>query len=67
MIRIIKTIVFIIVIVLVGLAGVKAVNYKLDSLRTAREQASPVTAQIRQKQLDCLARNIYHEAGYEPF
>jgi spore germination cell wall hydrolase CwlJ-like protein len=67
MIRIIKTIVFILVIVLVGLAGVKAVNYKLDTLKTAREQASPVTAQIRQKQLDCLARNIYHEAGYEPF
>jgi len=67
MIRIIKTIVFILVIVLVGLAGIKAVNYKLDTLKTAREQASPVTAQIRQKQLDCLARNIYHEAGYEPF
>jgi spore germination cell wall hydrolase CwlJ-like protein len=67
MIRIIKTIVFILVIILVGLAGIKAVNYKLDTLKTAREQASPVTAQIRQKQLDCLARNIYHEAGYEPF
>jgi spore germination cell wall hydrolase CwlJ-like protein len=22
---------------------------------------------MRQTQLDCLARNIYHEAGYEPF
>jgi spore germination cell wall hydrolase CwlJ-like protein len=22
---------------------------------------------MRQAQLDCLARNIYHEAGYEPF
>ena len=67
MIRIIKTAVSILAMVLVGLAGVKAVNYKLDTLRTAREQASPVTADIRQKQLDCLARNIYHEAGYEPF
>ena len=67
MIRIIKTAVFILAMVLVGLAGVKAVNYKLDTLKTAREQASPVTAQLRQKQLDCLARNIYHEAGSEPF
>jgi spore germination cell wall hydrolase CwlJ-like protein len=67
MIRIIKTVVFILAIVLVGLAGYKAVNYKLDTLKTAREQASPVTAELRQKQLDCLARNIYYEAGYEPF
>ena len=67
MIRIIKTIVFILAIVLVGLAGYKAVNYKLDTLKTARQYASPVTAELRQKQLDCLARNIYYEAGYEPF
>jgi spore germination cell wall hydrolase CwlJ-like protein len=67
MIRIIKTVVFILAMVLVGLAGYKAVTYKLETLKTAREQASPVTAQLRQKQLDCLARNIYHEAGYEPF
>jgi len=53
--------------VLVGLAGYKAVNYKLDTLKTARQYASPVTAELRQKQLDCLARNIYYEAGYEPF
>jgi len=67
MIRIIKTVVFILAMVLVGLAGYKAVTYKLETLKTAREQASPVTAEMRQKQLDCLARNIYHEAGYEPF
>jgi spore germination cell wall hydrolase CwlJ-like protein len=51
----------------VTFAGYKAVNYKLDTLKAARTQASPVTADMRQKQLDCLARNIYHEAGYEPF
>jgi len=67
MIRIIKTIVFILAMVLVGLAGYKAVNCKLDTLKTARQYASPVTAELRQKQLDCLARNIYYEAGYEPF
>ena len=67
MIRIIKLVVFALALLVVTIAGYKAVNYKLDTLKTAREQASPVTAQLRQKQLDCLARNIYHEAGYEPF
>jgi spore germination cell wall hydrolase CwlJ-like protein len=67
MIRIIKLVVFALALLAVTIAGYKAVNYKLDTLKTAREQASPVTAQLRQKQLDCLARNIYHEAGYEPF
>jgi N-acetylmuramoyl-L-alanine amidase len=67
MIRIIKLVVFILAIMLVTFAGIKAVNYKLDTLKTAREHASPVTAELRQKQLNCLARNIYHEAGGEPF
>ena len=67
MIRIIKAVVFLLAISLVVFAGSRAVNYKFDTLKSAREQASPVTAQLRQKQLDCLARNIYHEAGYESF
>ena len=67
MIRIIKTVVFLLALVLVGTAGYKVVNYKLDTLKNARMNVSPVTAEVRQKQLDCLARNIYHEAGYEPF
>ena len=67
MIRIIKAVVFLLAITLVIFAGYRAVNYKFDTLKSAREQASPVTAQLRQKQLDCLARNIYHEAGGEPF
>ncbi len=67
MIRIIKFVVFALALMLVAFGGYKAVNYKLDSLKTARIAISPVTADMRQKQLDCLARNIYHEAGYEPF
>ena len=58
---------FLVAMLSVTFAGYKAVNYKLDTLKAARTQASPVTADMRQKQLDCLARNIYHEAGYEPF
>jgi len=67
MIRIIKFAVFALAMLAVTFAGYRAVNYKFDTLKSVREQASPVTAQLRQKQLDCLARNIYHEAGSEPF
>ena len=67
MIRIIKFVLFTIALTLVTLAGYKAITYKIDTLKTSRLSISPVTADMRQKQLDCLARNIYHEAGYEPF
>ena len=67
MIRIIKTAVFALAFVAVALVGYESVQHKLTVLREAHAQVSPVTAQMRQKQLDCLARNIYHEAGYEPF
>ena len=67
MIRIIKLVVFLLAALAVIVAGTLAVNYKLGKLKEARAQSSPITAQMRQQQLDCLARNIYHEAGYEPF
>ena len=67
MIRIIKFVVFAIALFLVCYTGYKAVDYKLETLKTARMNVSTVTAELRQKQLDCLARNIYHEAGSEPF
>jgi hypothetical protein len=66
MIRIIKTVVFLIALVLLAGVAYKTVTYKLDNLKQARMEASPITAQMRQTQLDCLARNIYYEAGYEP-
>ena len=28
---------------------------------------TPITAEVRERQLGCLAKNIYHEAGSEPF
>jgi spore germination cell wall hydrolase CwlJ-like protein len=67
MIRIIKLVVFLLAAAAVIVAGNLAVNYKLGKLKEARSQETPITAQMRQTQLDCLARNIYHEAGYEPF
>lgn len=67
MIRIIKIAVYLLALLAVTAVGYTAVNYKLDTLKNARMSVSPVTADMRQKQLDCLARNIYYEAGHEPF
>jgi spore germination cell wall hydrolase CwlJ-like protein len=67
MIRIIKTVIFALALLTVSFVGYESVTHKLTVLKEAQAQVSPVTAQMRQKQLDCLARNIYHEAGYEPF
>lgn len=67
MIRTIKILVNCLVLLVLAITVEQTVMVKFDHLREARLEASPVTAQMRQKQLDCLARNIYHEAGYEPF
>ena len=67
MIRIIKTIIFMLAFAIVTTACYQTVIHKFTALKQARETVSPITAQMRQAQLDCLARNIYHEAGYEPF
>ena len=42
---------------------------KMEKLREANLTSSPdiVTIKTREKQLDCLALNIYREAGYESF
>ena len=67
MIRIIKTVVNCLVLLAVIFVAHQAVTQKFEKLKSARESVSPITADLRQKQLDCLARNIYYEAGYEPF
>ena len=67
MIRIIKIVLNCLVLLAVVFAAQQAVTVKFEKLKEARETASPITAKMRQTQLDCLARNIYHEAGYEPF
>lgn len=67
MIRIIKIILSIVGVSLVGLIAYQGISYKLEQLKTANTQISPVTAEMRDKQLDCLAKNIYHEAKGEPF
>ena len=67
MIRIIKFIFYTVALFAVSCVCYQTVTHKLTVLKEARAQVSPITAELRQKQLDCLARNIYHEAGYEPF
>jgi spore germination cell wall hydrolase CwlJ-like protein len=61
-----------ILLVLIGLAvagfiGYKAIKYKLDPDKQLVMNATAITAEVRNKQLDCLAKNIYYEAGSEPF
>jgi len=67
MIRIIKIILSIVGVSLIGLIAYEGINYKLAHLKAADAGISPVTAEVRDKQLDCLAKNIYHEAKGEPF
>jgi spore germination cell wall hydrolase CwlJ-like protein len=43
-------------------------DYKVETLKSAQNlTSSEVTAEVRNTQLDCLTRNIYYEAGHEPF
>jgi len=67
MIRIIKTVINCLVLLAVILVAHHAVTQKFQKLKEVRESVSPITAELRQKQLNCLARNIYHEAGGESF
>lgn len=67
MIRIVKFAIFALALVATVLVGYTVTIHKLDNLKLVQAEMSPITAEVRQKQLECLARNIYHEAGYEPF
>jgi N-acetylmuramoyl-L-alanine amidase len=67
MIKLIKILLVLIGLALVGFIGYKAVMYKLDPNKQLVMNNSSVTAEVRNNQLDCLARNIYYEAGNQPF
>ena len=61
----------------IGIAGfafcatmvTKVTVAKMNQLREINDQQSVsyVIAATRERQLNCLAKNIYHEAGFEPF
>ncbi len=42
-----------------------AIDFKMSKQVAA--ESSQITAELRERQLTCLARNIYYEAGSEPF
>ena len=42
-------------------------NVKNRLALSRTESTTPITAEVRERQLGCLAKNIYHEAGSEPF
>ena len=42
-------------------------HYKYGDLKTPKFMQKHVSAKTVEKRLDCLALNIYREAGYEPF
>ena len=68
MVRIMKVVLAVLAATLVAFLLYKVVNYKLDQLKSAKSmETSTVTAGVRERQLACLAQNIYYEAGSEPF
>lgn len=57
-------------LMIVSLVGaVSLLNWALDSKQAGYVAASSsnITAEMRERQLGCLAKNIYYEAGSEPF
>ena len=51
------------------LASVKLLDWAVDTKMAGTEEVvgTTVTASLRERQLGCLAKNIYHEAANEPF
>lgn len=67
MIRIIKILLVALGLAVVAWIGHKAIMYKLNDPKEINIKMSAITADVRNKQLECLAKNIYYEAGSEPF
>lgn len=68
MLRILKIVLIVIAAIVVSIGAYFAITYKLENLKSAEDrEVSTVTASVRDRQLECLAQNIYYEAGYEPF
>jgi spore germination cell wall hydrolase CwlJ-like protein len=59
---------FTVAMMLLGLvASIKLLNWAVDAKLSHVTTTSQITAEFRDRQLDCLAKNIYYEAGSEPF
>ena len=66
MIRLIKASLILLAAFMVASIAQVAINYKLNKVDVFHK-TSHITAEVRNKQLECRAQNIYYEAGYEPF
>jgi spore germination cell wall hydrolase CwlJ-like protein len=62
---IVKVVLMIIALAISGLMLSKAIQYRLDV--AGLDPVSQITTEVRERQLACLAKNIYYEAGSEPF
>jgi spore germination cell wall hydrolase CwlJ-like protein len=59
---------FTVAMMLLGLvASVKLLDWAVDTKLAHVTTTSQITAEFRDRQLNCLAKNIYYEAGSEPF
>lgn len=68
MIRIMKIVSALVGLMLVVFVAKIAYDYKVQSLKASQNlESSSITAELRSNQLNCLTRNIYYEAGNEPF
>ena len=67
MIRVLNLIVKLSLVALAIFAIAKFTTSKIEYLNTKTYNAAPITMAEREKQLNCLAKNIYFEAGHEPF
>jgi spore germination cell wall hydrolase CwlJ-like protein len=65
--RVVKYTMFSLAILIIGLSLNLAVQQRTEAAASAPTDAPAVSARQIQKQLDCLARNIYWEAASEPF
>jgi len=54
-------------IVLTAFLIAKFTNNKIEYYKTNPFNSTPITMEERDRQLTCLAKNIYHEAASEPF
>lgn len=65
MVRIANLFLKICLVVALGITVSKLTEFKTNAIKI--DNGQPITMAEREKQLQCLAKNIYHEAGHEPF
>ena len=58
-----------VMVVALAAVAIAGVEYRLDILKNEKENVvlNTKTAEMRMREIECLARNIYFEAGHEPF